>query len=228
MVGGRASDAACSGRPSLSVTTRRSAGPVMVMTPPMMQPVVIRADQHEVEQLGRTAVLPVHDVVGVQAAGGPAAGHHNSRGRGAPGHGAVAGTFVRAREVEDITYKQAFQIGLFQCLSLWPGFSRAGATIAGGLLAGASLRAAADFSFLIAVPVIFVAGGYDLYKSWHLFGVEDLPFMLTGFIVSFVVAMLAVVSFLKLLQKLKLSAFAYYRFVLAALFWIYMSTVGLG
>ncbi len=137
-------------------------------------------------------------------------------------------TFVRAREVEDITYKQAFQIGLFQCLSLWPGFSRAGATIAGGLLAGASLRAAADFSFLIAVPVIFVAGGYDLYKSWHLFGVEDLPFMLTGFIVSFVVAMLAVVSFLKLLQKLKLSAFAYYRFVLAALFWIYMSTVGLG
>lgn len=134
---------------------------------------------------------------------------------------------VHAKEVEDITYKQAFQIGLFQCLSLWPGFSRAGATIAGGLMAGTSLRAAADFSFLIAVPVIFVASGYDLFQSRHLFGAADVPFMLTGFFVSFAVAMLAVVSFLKLLQKLKLSTFAYYRFLLAALFWFYISTNGL-
>ena len=75
VVGGRASELGLSCWPSLSTTDRRSAGPVMVMTAAMMQPMVIRTEQHQVVQLGRPAVLPVPDVMSVQTTGGPAAGH---------------------------------------------------------------------------------------------------------------------------------------------------------
>lgn len=129
---------------------------------------------------------------------------------------------TEADDIDEISYKQAFRIGLFQCLSLWPGFSRAGATIAGGLLSGASLRAAADFSFVIAVPMMFAASGYDLLKNFHLFTADDLPFFIVGFVVSFIVALMAVVTFIKLLKKLNLTVFAWYRFILAGVFWLYI------
>lgn len=134
---------------------------------------------------------------------------------------------ITAKSIDELTYKQALSVGLAQCLSLWPGFSRAGATIAGGLLSGANMRAAADFSFLIAVPMMMAASGYDLLKSYDLLAVSDLPFFLTGFVVSFVVALMAVVGFLKLLQTVKLTHFAYYRFALAGCFWMYMMQSGM-
>jgi undecaprenyl-diphosphatase len=127
---------------------------------------------------------------------------------------------VRAKQIDDISYAQAFGIGLIQCLALWPGFSRSGATIAGGMLLGTSVRAAADFTFLIAIPMMVAASGYDLLKSWHLFQASDLPWFATGFVVSFIVAYIAVVGFLKLLERVKLSSFAYYRFIVAAVFFI--------
>ncbi|WP_018133272.1 undecaprenyl-diphosphate phosphatase [Effusibacillus pohliae] len=129
---------------------------------------------------------------------------------------------VRAREIDDLSYGQAFSIGLAQCLALWPGFSRSGATIAGGLLTGASHKAAADFSFLIAIPMMVAASGYDLLKSYKDLSIADLDFFAIGFAVSFLVALLAVVSFLKLLERVKLTPFAYYRFLAAALFWIFV------
>jgi undecaprenyl-diphosphatase len=132
-------------------------------------------------------------------------------------------TIVQTKEVDDMTYRQALHIGLAQCLALWPGFSRSGATIAGGLLTGTSLRAAADFSFLIAIPMMVAASGYDLLKNMEYLSISDTGFFLVGFVVSLIVALLAVVSFLKLLEKVKLSSFAYYRFVLAAVFWLYIS-----
>jgi undecaprenyl-diphosphatase len=135
--------------------------------------------------------------------------------------------FVKAKDIDDLTYKQAFHIGLAQCLALWPGFSRSGATIAGGLLTGASHRAAADFSFLIAIPMMIAATGYDLLKSIDHLSVDDIPFFATGFVVSLIVALVAVVSFLKLLEKVKLTPFAYYRFLLAAVFWLYLSYTGM-
>ncbi|REE91617.1 undecaprenyl-diphosphatase [Paenibacillus taihuensis] len=131
-------------------------------------------------------------------------------------------TAVQAEGVDQITYKQAFQIGLFQCLALWPGFSRSGATIAGGLLTGISYRAATNFSFLIAIPMMFAASGYELLKSYDTLTASDAGYFITGFIVAFVVALLAVITFLKLLEKLKLAPFAYYRFVLAAIFLVYL------
>jgi len=124
--------------------------------------------------------------------------------------------------LDDITYKQAFQIGLLQCLSLWPGYSRSGSTIAGGMLVGTSYRAAADFSFLMAIPIMAAATGYELLENYRYIQGGNLWFFLVGFLVSFVVAWLVIVLFLKHIQKVKLKYFAYYRFLLAALFWFFI------
>lgn len=120
--------------------------------------------------------------------------------------------------LDDLTYRQALTIGLFQCLAVYPGFSRAGSTMSGGLLAKANYKTASEFSFLIALPVMVGATGLDLLKSWKYLSVDDIPMFAVGFITSFVVAMLAVVTFLKLLAKIGLKPFAYYRIVLAVAF----------
>ncbi|MEK8128085.1 undecaprenyl-diphosphate phosphatase [Paenibacillus filicis] len=127
---------------------------------------------------------------------------------------------ITAENMDDISYKQAFGIGLFQCLALWPGFSRSGSTISGGMLLGASQKAAAEFTFLVSVPVMFGATGLDLYKSRDLLSMDDLGIFIAGLVVSFVVAMVAVVTFLNVIKRLSLSWFAYYRFVLAAVFYV--------
>jgi len=129
---------------------------------------------------------------------------------------------VKSESIDHLSYMQAFQIGLFQCLSLWPGFSRAGSTISGGLLIGAGYKASAEFSFILAVPMMIGATGLDLIKSLDTLSTSDIPLFLTGFITAFIVALLAIVFFLKLLQRVKLTPFAIYRFILAALFLIYM------
>lgn len=123
---------------------------------------------------------------------------------------------ITAVTLDQITYKQAFIIGLFQCLALWPGFSRSGATISGGVLLGLSHRTAADFTFIQAVPIMIAASGLDLYKSWGYLSADDLPFFAVGFITAFLVAVVAILFFIKLIAKVKLTPFAYYRFVLAA------------
>jgi undecaprenyl-diphosphatase len=130
-----------------------------------------------------------------------------------------------AETMDDITYKQALLIGVLQCVSaIWPGFSRSGSTIAAGMLGGVSYRASADFSFFIAIPIMTVATGYELVSSLDQFrsGNIDLGFLLTGFIVAFFVAWIVVVAFLRVLQKIKLKYFAWYRFALAALFFLFI------
>jgi undecaprenyl-diphosphatase len=127
--------------------------------------------------------------------------------------------------MDDITYKQALLIGILQCISvLWPGFSRSGSTIAAGLLGGTSYRASADFSFFIAIPIMTVATGYSLVSHLDEFraGQIDIGFLVTGFIVSFLVAWAVVAVFLKLLKSVKLRHFAIYRFVLAACFFLFL------
>ncbi|GGE56943.1 undecaprenyl-diphosphatase 1 [Pullulanibacillus camelliae] len=128
----------------------------------------------------------------------------------------------KRESIDQLSYKQAFQIGLFQCLSLWPGFSRSGSTISGGLLVGAGYKASAEFSFILAVPMMIGATGLDLYKSLDTLNASDLPLFLIGFITAFIVAMFAIVFFLKLLQRIKLIPFAIYRFVIAIVFFAYM------
>lgn len=130
---------------------------------------------------------------------------------------------ITAPEMDQLSYKQALLIGVYQCISvLWPGFSRSGSTIAGGMLSGASYKAAADFSFLIAIPIMCAVSGYEMLDSYRYLTSDTIGYFLIGFVVAFVVAYVVVLAFLKLIQKVQLRHFAYYRFILAALFWIFI------
>ncbi|MEK3854474.1 undecaprenyl-diphosphate phosphatase [Cytobacillus sp. FSL H8-0458] len=117
--------------------------------------------------------------------------------------------------VDQITYKQALSIGLIQCFSLWPGFSRSGSTISGGVLLGLSHRAAADFTFIMAVPIMAGASFLSLIKNLEYFSVEALPFFIAGFISAFIFALVSIRFFLKIIGKIKLIPFAIYRILLA-------------
>lgn len=123
---------------------------------------------------------------------------------------------IKTETVDQITYKQALIIGLIQCLSLWPGFSRSGSTISGGVLTGMSHRAAADFTFIMAVPIMAGASLLSLVKHWSTFTIDVLPFFAVGFVSAFVFAVISVRFFLKLINRIKLVPFAIYRIVLAA------------
>lgn len=125
---------------------------------------------------------------------------------------------VVSRTLDEVSYKQAFGVGLFQCIALWPGFSRSGSTISGGLLLGLNHKTASELSFLVAVPMMFGATGKDLLENWDKLTSADLPLFITGFITAFVVAMIAIKFFLHLIEKVKLTPFAIYRFILAAVY----------
>jgi undecaprenyl-diphosphatase len=117
-------------------------------------------------------------------------------------------------DLNQLTYKQVFLIGIAQCLALWPGMSRSASTIIGGLLVGLSRTVAAEFSFLLAVPVMCGAVGYDLLKSYSVITVSTIPIFAIGFFISFVVAILAVKLFMSLLSRIDMKPFGYYRLVL--------------
>lgn len=122
----------------------------------------------------------------------------------------------RAPGLDDMTYRQAFIIGCFQCLALWPGFSRSGATISGGMLMGVSRYAASEFSFLLAVPMMMGATALDLYKSYHFLTMADFPMFAVGFVTAFIVALVAIKTFLQLIKRISFIPFAIYRFIVAA------------
>lgn len=117
--------------------------------------------------------------------------------------------------IEDISYKQSFIVGLCQCASLWPGMSRSASTIVGGLIAKLDYSTAAEFSFLIAVPVMTAAVGFDLLKSFSELTLLDLKVMSLGFVVSFITAFFAIKTFISLLKRWQFNPFAFYRIVLA-------------
>lgn len=122
----------------------------------------------------------------------------------------------KAEGIDDITYRQAFVIGCFQCLALWPGFSRSGATISGGMLMGVSRYAASEFSFILAVPMMMGATGLDLYKSMGFLSMADLPMFAVGFVTAFIVALVAIKTFLHIIKRISFVPFAIYRFIVAA------------
>lgn len=121
----------------------------------------------------------------------------------------------RVFSLDQLTPAQAFGIGCFQCIAMWPGFSRSAATILGGMVLGASREAATEYSFIAAVPIMVGATGLDLVKSLKDFSTGDLEFLAVGFVVSFIFAWLAVKGFITLLKSSTLRPFAYYRLVLA-------------
>jgi undecaprenyl-diphosphatase len=126
----------------------------------------------------------------------------------------------KVETVDQITYKQAIIIGLFQCIALWPGFSRSGSTMSGGVILGLSHRAAADFTFIMAVPIMAGASLISLLNSWEYFTMDALPFFIAGFISAFIFALISIRFFLALINKVRLIPFAIYRIILAAIIFV--------
>lgn len=124
----------------------------------------------------------------------------------------------KTTRIEDVSYKQAIIIGTFQCLSiLWPGFSRSASTIIGGWIVGLSTVAAAEFSFFLALPTMIVATGYSLLKSTMTLTGSEVAALITGFVVSFVVALVVVDKFINYLKNKPMKGFAYYRIIVGVI-----------
>lgn len=134
----------------------------------------------------------------------------------------------RVETVDDMSWQQALKIGFAQSLAMFPGVSRAGATIMGGIVFGLSRRAATEFSFFLAIPTMFAATFYDVYKNWQLLSAPDLPVFAVGFVASFVAAMLAVKALLRFVSHHSFIPFAWYRIGLGLVVLAYYRDVWLG
>ncbi len=118
---------------------------------------------------------------------------------------------VHAQTVDEMTWQDALKVGFAQALAMIPGTSRSGATIIGGLFFGLSRQAATEFSFFLAIPTMFAATLYDVYKHRALFSAADLPMFAVGGAVSFVSAFLCVRWLLRYISSHSFNAFAWYR-----------------
>jgi undecaprenyl-diphosphatase len=129
--------------------------------------------------------------------------------------------WFRPTGVETVTYPRALGIGLFQCLAMIPGVSRSAATIIGGMTCGLTRKHAAEFSFFLAVPTMAAASGYKMLQGWKadptLFGGDNIGILLLGNAVAFVVAMLAIRSFIGFLTRHGFRAFGWYRIALGVI-----------
>jgi undecaprenyl-diphosphatase len=120
---------------------------------------------------------------------------------------------VRVTDVDAMTWRDALKVGLAQAFALIPGTSRSGATIIGGMLFGLSRKAATEFSFFLAVPTLVAAGAYSLWKDRALLSTNDLPMFATGFVVSFVSALLCIRWLIRYVSRHDFVPFAWYRIV---------------
>ncbi len=119
-------------------------------------------------------------------------------------------------EEKDITLPKAFKIGLFQCLAMWPGMSRSASTIVGGMTQGLTRQTAAEFSFFLAVPTMFAATAkklLDFYKNGLVLNTQEISILAFGNVVAFVVALLAIKSFIGFLNKHGFKGFGWYRII---------------
>jgi undecaprenyl-diphosphatase len=121
-------------------------------------------------------------------------------------------------ELEDISLKNSFYIGLIQCISMIPGVSRAGATIVGGAFNGFNKKQAMEFSFLLAVPTMFAATGYDLLKTPVQFNQHEIVLLMIGLITAFIVAWIAVKAFIAFVEKNGFAFFGWYRIIIGILY----------
>ena len=121
---------------------------------------------------------------------------------------------------EEISYKQAFLIGLVQSLSIIPGVSRSASTIIGGMLVGLKRKTAVEFSFVLAVPTMIAASGLDLVKSHLSFTANQYELLAIGFISAFLVAIVAIKFLVRFIQNHTFIPFGVYRIAVAILFWL--------
>lgn len=132
----------------------------------------------------------------------------------------IAGRQGKVEVLENISYKNALFIGLIQSISMIPGVSRAAATITGGVFNGLDKRQAVEFSFLLAVPTMLVATGYDLFKTSVEFSGNEIFLLSIGLVVSFITAWFVVKIFLKIVQNYGFKYFGYYRIIIGIIFLI--------
>lgn len=125
--------------------------------------------------------------------------------------------FNKVSENQEVTTKKAVIIGFFQVIAMIPGVSRSAATIIGGMSQKLNRTTAAEFSFFLAVPTMFAAAGYKLVKNYTVFTSDDLGMLLFGNVVSFIVALIAIKSFITFLTKHGFKIFGYYRIAVGLL-----------
>jgi len=121
------------------------------------------------------------------------------------------------KKIDKISNKTALKIGLFQAVSIIPGVSRSGATIVGGLLSKLNRKTATEFSFFLAIPTIFGATFYDLYKNWGLITNQNLFIILIGFITSFISSLFVIKWLINYVSHNNFKVFGYYRIILGVL-----------
>lgn len=130
---------------------------------------------------------------------------------------------VVVESVDDIPFRLALGVGVVQLLSLWPGMSRSGATIMGGLGLGLSRMAATEFSFFLAIPVMIAATLYDLWESRAFLSAADAPVFAVGFVVTFLASLVVIRALIRFVSRNTFVPFAWYRIVvgliLIAVFW---------
>lgn len=126
------------------------------------------------------------------------------------------------QQLEQVSLRSAFWIGMAQCASLLPGMSRSGSTIIGGLLVGLDRKVATEYSFFLALPTLIAATCYQMWKSRDLFRQEDYLALGIGMLVSFAVAWIVIAAFLTFVKRHTLRPFAYYRIIMGiAVFYIF-------
>ena len=121
--------------------------------------------------------------------------------------------FKKEKENQDITYPNALKIGFWQCIAMIPGVSRSAASIIGGMQQKLSRTNAAEFSFFLAVPTMAAASAYKLLKDYKHFNAENIGILVLGNIIAFIVAMIAIKTFITFLQKHGFKVFGWYRIV---------------
>lgn len=129
----------------------------------------------------------------------------------------------RATNISDLSYKMAFIIGLFQALALIPGTSRSGSTIIGALLLGASRSVASEFTFFLAIPIMFGASILKVLKYGLVFSSLEVLILLVGSLVAFIVSVFVIQFLMRFIKKHDFKIFGYYRIVLGILILIYFS-----
>lgn len=122
--------------------------------------------------------------------------------------------------VRDISYRQAVIIGTCQALSMIPGVSRSAATIMTGLIIGVDRKAIVEFSFILAIPTMVAASAYEIYKSHAKMSWTEFDLLAVGFVVAFVLAILAIKFLLRFVQTHTFNAFGIYRILAAIAFWL--------
>lgn len=136
--------------------------------------------------------------------------------------------FSEGEEGVELTEKKAFRIGLFQCIAMIPGVSRSMATIVGGMAQRLTRKDAAEFSFFLAVPTMFAATGYKVLKLFLNGGTEvlvnNMPALVIGNVVAFIVALLAIKFFIRFVTKYGFKAFGWYRIVVGGIILVMLIT----